>query len=124
MFDRLAPAAPVVTTGIGDLSVVPRVPRSLRTGVAHRCAVIDRLHQRVCADRGRVQRIPARELSAPHFATRDPSLFAADLFHPSAAGHAIWADCFADHVRAAVAGLGGTPPTTRAQRSVSAALPV
>ena len=105
VFDRLAPAAPVVTTGVGDLSVVPRVPRSLRTGVAHRCAVIDRLHQRVCVDRERVERIPARELSAAHFATRDPSLFAADLFHPSARGHAIWADCFSGHVRSASAAL-------------------
>lgn len=118
LLEHLTAVAPVVTPGVGDLSVVPRVPRSLRAGLALRCATIDRLHGRVCDALDGVVRIPARELSGHHFATRDPTLFAADLFHPSARGHAIWADCFAGHVQGAVAALGP------AQRSASAALPV
>jgi lysophospholipase L1-like esterase len=104
LLDELRAVAPVVTLGIGDLSVIPRLPRSLRPVVAHRSAVFDRTHTLVAADRERVVRVPVAKLSDPHFRRHGVDLFAADLFHPNRRGHQLWADLFLPYVHRAVAG--------------------
>lgn len=94
VFDELAEVAPVVSLGIGDLSIIPRLPRNLRPLVAHRSRVIDRVHALVSVDRERVSRIPVSRLSDHHFRSRRHELFADDLFHPNRQGHRLWAELF------------------------------
>lgn len=109
LLDTLSAAAPVVSLGIGDLSVIPRLPRTFRPVVARRSAAIDRAHTLAAADRDRVVRVPVPKLSDHHFRGRAHELFAADLFHPNEHGHSLWAELFGPYVRRAV--LGDPGPT-------------
>lgn len=102
VLDRLGSVAPVVTLGIGDLSVIPRLPVTLRPIVAHRSAVVDRAHALVAADRDHVVRVPVSRLSDPHFRAHGHSLFSGDLFHPNRDGHRIWAELFLPYVERAL----------------------
>ena len=103
MLTSLEQVAPVVSLGIGDLSVIPRLPRSLRTLVSVRSAAIDRAHRSVTRGRPSVLRIPVSELSDPHFRAAGPALFSPDLFHPNAEGHRLWSTLFTPFVVAALA---------------------
>ncbi len=103
LLDGLSEVAPVVTLGIGDLSVIPRVPWSLKPAVARRSAAMDRLHAGVAAGREAVVRVPVAELADPHFRVGGPSLFVEDRFHPGARGHALWGQLFEPYVHAALA---------------------
>ena len=94
VFDELGDVAPVVSLGIGDLSIIPRLPRNLRPLLAHRSRTIDRVHALVSVDRDQVSRIPVGRLSDPHFRSRRHELFADDLFHPNHHGHRLWAELF------------------------------
>ena len=66
-FDRLRGVAPVVALGIGDLSVIPRLPLNFQPVVARRSAIIDRAHKLVVADQDAVARVPVGRLSDPQF---------------------------------------------------------
>ncbi len=102
LLDRLAEAAPVVSLGIGDLSVIPRLPRTFRPVVARRSVAIDRTHTLVTADRERVVRVPVSKLSDHVFRDSRGELFAADLFHPNRRGHALWAELFSPYLQRAL----------------------
>jgi lysophospholipase L1-like esterase len=102
LLDQLRSVAPVVTLGIGDLSVIPRVPRSLKPALARRSAAVDRVHRRVAERREGVVRVPVSELSDPHFRRMGADLFVEDLFHPGRDGHQLWADLFRPHVHDAL----------------------
>lgn len=102
LLDVLRGAAPVVSVGIGDLSVIPRLPPALRPLVRVRCRSLDRLHARASAGRGGVTRVSVAERSDPHFARHRGHIFGDDLFHPNHRGHAIWAECFESPVRNAI----------------------
>ena len=99
---QLSAVAPVVSLGIGDLSVIPRLPRTFRPAVARRSAMIDRAHKLVVADLDGVHRVPVGRLSDPHFRARGGELFAADLFHPNHRGHELWAELFRPYVERAL----------------------
>ncbi len=101
---QLSAVAPVVTLGIGDLSVIPRLPRTFAPVVARRSASIDRAHKLVVADLDAVHRVPVGRLSDPHFRARGLELFAADLFHPNHHGHELWAELFLPYVERALLG--------------------
>ena len=110
LLTSLAEVAPVVSLGIGDLSVIPRLPRSLRPIVSLRSSTIDRLHRQVTADIDGVTRVPVPELSDPRFRAGGVQLFSPDLFHPNAAGHRIWAELFAPYLAATLAAtIADTP---------------
>ncbi len=98
----LRAAAPVVTLGVGDLSIIPRMPVALRPLAAKRCVTIDRIHDDVVTNRSGVVRVPVAELSDPHFANADLSWFTPDLFHPNELGHKLWADLFRPYVHSAL----------------------
>lgn len=102
LLDQLRATAPVVALGIGDLSVIPRAPLSLRPFLAHRSTVIDRAHAAATARRHDVVRVPVSELSDPHFRVGGRDLFAGDLFHPNERGHRLWAELFEPFVHAAL----------------------
>jgi lysophospholipase L1-like esterase len=105
LLDRLVEVAPVVSLGIGDLSVIPRLPRTFRPVVARRSAAIDRTHTLVTADRDGVVRVPVSKLSDHVFRHRAAELFAADLFHPNGHGHSLWAELFGPYLERALDGL-------------------
>lgn len=102
LLELLRAVAPVVTLGVGDLSVIPRLPPSLRPVVRRRCRTLDRLHARVTEERVGVTRLSIAETSDPHFATHRADIWVEDLFHPNRTGHAIWARYFAPTVTNAV----------------------
>ena len=107
LLDQLRAVAPVVTLGIGDLSVIPRVPRSLKPALSRRSAAIDRVHRRVAERREGVVRVPVSELSDPHFRRMGPDMFVEDLFHPGREGHQLWGDLFRPHVYHALVDVVG-----------------
>ncbi len=117
LLDQLSAVAPVVSLGIGDLSVIPRLPRTLRPVVARRSAVIDRAHKLVAADRDHVVRVPVGKLSDPHFRRHGTDLFADDLFHPNHHGHELWADLFLPYVQRALLGPASPVVDLRATAS-------
>ncbi len=103
LLTSLAEIAPVISLGVGDLSVIPRLPRSLRPIVSVRSSTIDRLHRQVTSAVDGVTRVPVRELSDPRFRAGGVALFSPDLFHPNAAGHQIWAELFTPYLAATIA---------------------
>lgn len=107
--EQLSAIAPVVTLGVGDLSMIPRVPRTLRPLLARRSLIIDRLHRGVVARQRDVVRVPVRELSDPHFRAAGRAVFAGDLFHPNDDGHALWSELFTPFVRS---NLGSAVPAS------------
>ncbi len=107
LLDGLTAVAPVATLGIGDLSVIPRVPPTLRPVLARRSATIDRTHAAVSATRAGVVRVPVSTLSDGHFRDLGPDLFSPDRFHPNERGHHLWAGLFLPYVRAALSGGAG-----------------
>jgi lysophospholipase L1-like esterase len=80
----------VLLTGVGDLGNVPRVPFPLTLVASARSRAVDRIHRRVAERFDFADKVPVGAMSARF--TRDRSLFGPDWFHPSRAGHAIWAD--------------------------------
>ena len=117
LLDQLSAVAPVVSLGIGDLSVIPRLPRTLRPVVAPRSALIDPAHKLVAADRDHVVRVPVGKLSDPHFRRHGTDLFADDLFHPNHHGHELWADLFLPYVQRALLGPASPVVDLRATAS-------
>jgi lysophospholipase L1-like esterase len=103
LFDGLRAHAPVASTGIGDMGMIPRIPAALRPLLSRRCRAIDEVHAAVC-DRAGVLRIPVAEVSDPHFRAAGSGLFAGDLFHPNADGHATWAQLFEPWIHQALRG--------------------
>jgi lysophospholipase L1-like esterase len=93
----------VLLFGVGDLSVIPRAPRSLRPVLSARSRLFDRVHMRAVDAVDGVMRVPAGPLTNRVFRERGDVLFAADRFHPNAAGHEVWADAFEPFIAAAVA---------------------
>ena len=102
----LAAGGRVVTLGIGDLSVIPRLPPSLRPLVRWRSAALDNAHRRVVDSHGTVLRVPVHEVADPLFADPPEDLFTADRFHPNEVGHALWARSFEPFVLDALGSPG------------------
>jgi lysophospholipase L1-like esterase len=98
--------ATIFLSGVGDLGSIPRLVPPLRQMFTHRSAAFDRIHRRVAARRGAYV-IPHRA-DQPELWYQDRTLWAADLFHVSAAGHRRWADSTWATVEPTLAALHGT----------------
>lgn len=95
--------AAVALLGIGDLGTIPRLPAPLNSAARLRARWVDALEQRVADRHPRVTKAEAWRASTTHaFRTRS-ELFAPDLFHASAEGHAEWAAIAIPAVEAALA---------------------
>jgi lysophospholipase L1-like esterase len=90
----------VLLLGMGDLGSIPRVPPALRPYLTRRSRSFDRAGIRVAVAHPRTIKVHARGIMVTAFRA-DPSLFAADQFHASAAGHAVFADAAAAAFEAA-----------------------
>jgi lysophospholipase L1-like esterase len=82
--------AVVVQSGVGDLGTIPRLYPPLSTLLSRRSARFDRVHWEV-AERHGTHVIDQRSDDWQLW-NRDRSLWAADYFHVSPAGHARWAE--------------------------------
>jgi lysophospholipase L1-like esterase len=82
--------ATIILSGVGDLGTIPRLHSPLRQLFSHRSAGFDRIHRRVAAKHG--AHVVEQRADRPQDWYSDRSLWAADLFHVSAAGHRRWAD--------------------------------
>jgi len=90
----------VVLAGVGDLGTIPRLPSSLRPYLSRRSRAFDRACLGVAVSHPRTVKAPARGQTAKAFRV-DPTLFAPDQFHASAAGHALFAETVAPAFAAA-----------------------
>lgn len=93
--DRLVAAlsatgATVVSSGVGVMGSVPRLFPPLSTLMSRRAERFDRVHWEVAAKHGTY--VVDQRSDDPRVWFRDRSLWADDLFHVSAAGHARWAE--------------------------------
>jgi lysophospholipase L1-like esterase len=89
--DRLRAArcdVAIVVTASPDVGAVPRLAQPLRAAAGWRTGQVNRAIEDVVRERGLVL-APIAERTGPLFRA-DRSLFAADDFHPSAAGYATW----------------------------------
>ena len=91
----------VVLSGVGDLGTFPRAPAGVDRLLRRRGRTTDRVHRDVAAARPRVFKVSMWQRTAVQFRTRD-DIWAADGFHPNAAGHRLWADAAYSTVLAAV----------------------
>lgn len=91
LIGRLADTgAIVVQSGVGHLGTIPRLYPPLSSMMAQRGLRFDRVHWRVAADHGTT--VVDQRSDDARIWHKDRSLWAADLFHVSPAGHARWAD--------------------------------
>lgn len=80
----------VIQSGVGVLGTIPRLFPPLSALMTARSARFDRVHRQVAARYG-TSVIDQRD-DDPRLWNRDRSLWAADHFHVSAAGHARWTE--------------------------------
>jgi lysophospholipase L1-like esterase len=89
--DRLKRANPdvvIVMTGSPDMGAPPRIPRLLRGIASCRTKQVNRIFDDEVKRSG-VTLAPIAAETGPLFRA-DPTLFAADRFHPNARGYAMW----------------------------------
>lgn len=85
-----ATGATVVQSGVGVMGSMPRLFPPLSNLMSRRAERFDRVHWEVAATHG--TRVVDQRSDDPRVWFRDRSLWADDLFHVSAAGHARWAE--------------------------------
>lgn len=89
--DRLAgTGAIIVQSGVGVLGIIPRLYPPLSTLMSWRAGRFDGAHRRVAARHG--TSVVDHRSDDVSLWYADRSLWAADLFHVSAAGHARWSE--------------------------------
>ena len=85
-----ASGATVVQSGVGVMGTIPRLYPPLSTLMTARSARFDRIHHQVAQRHGTA--VVDQRNDHPELWRRDMSLWAADYFHVSPAGHARWAE--------------------------------
>lgn len=82
--------AVIVQSGVGVMGTIPRLYPPLSSWMTARSARFDTVHRQVAQRHGTA--VVEQRSDNPALWNRDRSLWAADYFHVSAAGHARWAD--------------------------------
>lgn len=82
----------VTVVGVGDLGTIPRLPRTLRPFLTYRSRRFDDAATRVADQYERVTKTDNWGRMSTAFASGDPAMFAADQFHASGEGHAVFAE--------------------------------
>jgi SAM-dependent methyltransferase/lysophospholipase L1-like esterase len=91
LLDRLPPGVPVVVLGVPDLGGATRLAQPLRSLAVVRGGQVDRIVRDLASSRGAAYVNLARE-TGPSFRADPDANLAADHYHPSDAGYAVWAD--------------------------------
>lgn len=105
--DRLragAPDLPIVVTGAPDVGAAPRLAQPLRAIAGWRVGQVNDELEEVVRSR-RLVLAPIAERTGPAF-RRDRALFAADGYHPSAAGYALWLEVIREALSTALREAG------------------
>lgn len=90
LVDRLtATGAAVVLTGVGVMGTIPRLYPPLSTLMSRRAQRFDRVHRKVAHAHGAA--VIDQRADDARIWNSDRTLWAADYFHVSAAGHSRWA---------------------------------
>jgi len=95
-----AASGAVLVLGMGDLGSIPRLPPSLRPYLSHRSRRFDAACVRVAVAHPHAVKVHTRGRMVSAF-FEDPGLFAADQFHASERGHAVFAEAAAAPFEAA-----------------------
>ena len=95
-------ARAVVLMGVGDIGTIPRFPVPLDRLATLTGRLADGVHARVAARYG-VGKADHWGWSAEAF--RELRMFSPDLFHPSPAGHLVWADAVMPEIERALRGI-------------------
>jgi len=103
--DLASTGATIILSGVGDLGTIPRLQPPLRHLFSHRSAGFDRIHRQVAARHG--AHVVEQRADRPEDWYSDRSLWAADLFHVSAAGHRRWADAVWATLERQLTGVNG-----------------
>jgi lysophospholipase L1-like esterase len=82
------PSVKIVITGAPAMGSVPRFPWPVKQLAGARTNNMNSMFERLARDK-KITLAPVAEKTGPAFAA-DPSLFAADKFHPDARGYALW----------------------------------
>jgi lysophospholipase L1-like esterase len=82
------PKVVIVVTGSPDMGAPPRIPRLLRPVSSWRTRNMNRMFRSLAAEQ-HLTFAPIAEETGPLFRA-DPTLFAADRFHPNERGYAVW----------------------------------
>jgi len=105
----LCDSVPVVAmTRLGNVGVVPRAPQPLRRLLGVKSALLSKRIDRGMAQHPEVIAIETAE--ATDRLGEGLHMFTADLFHPSAEGHAVWASAATPALTEALARLGEAQP--------------
>lgn len=92
LLDGLPAGVPVVVLGVPDMGAPPRLAQPLRAVAGFRGRHLDAIVRSVAGERPRTTDLDIAGPTGPPF-RRDPDrYFAADGYHPSAAGYALWAE--------------------------------
>lgn len=103
----------VVLAPAPDLAIVPHVPVTMRPAVSAASAELRRRQVAVAHEMG--ARVADEDGATSSAFASDPTLFSADLFHPSSAGYAVIADAVLPTLLAAASELRTrSGPCTRA----------
>ena len=93
----------VVLLGIPDMGAVPRLAQPLRAIAGFRGRELDEVVREVARETGATY-VPIARQTGPAFRDEPARHFAADEYHPSAAGYRLWADAVLDALAARRAG--------------------
>ena len=103
LLGRLPPGAEVVLLGVPDMGAVPRLAQPLRAVAGFRGRELDEVVREVADEVGATY-VGIAAATGPTFRAEPDEMFAADEYHPSAAGHRLWADAVLDEVGSLVGG--------------------
>lgn len=81
----------VVLLGVPDMGAVPRLAQPLRAVIGFRGRELDEVVREVAAEVGATY-VPIATATGPAFRREPDRMFAADEYHPSAAGYRLWSD--------------------------------
>jgi lysophospholipase L1-like esterase len=87
----LPDGAAVVLLGVPDMGAIPRLAQPLRAAAGFRGRQLDEVVRAVAREVGATY-VPIAAMTGPAFRREPGRMFAADEYHPSAAGYRLWAD--------------------------------
>lgn len=94
---QAAPDARIILVGIPDLGTAPRIPQPLRQIAGARGGQLTDRIEDVAQDEG-VEYVDLGDRTSEIFSSDPERYFAGDDFHPSSAGHEVWADAVLDGI--------------------------